>query len=181
MNSKIVFDKSCLSSFFWVQESQLLLELYGGNIIIPSKVKEEFDRLKKLKIPYFFTKEIEKICDTKKIENYDVIIGNNNISSEYIRLLNNPFKVTEGEAAAISITKEISGCIASNNFPTLQKQLNITDIKNIGAVDILCEAFYSKLRSLEYLEEIKVKMGKKNQYLPKNKLEEILKIKGLNI
>ena len=46
MNSKIVFDTDCLSSFLCTGSEDILLKLYKDRIIIPDMVFKEFEKLK---------------------------------------------------------------------------------------------------------------------------------------
>ena len=41
MTNEYFFDTDCLSAFLWINDTNILKELYGGRIIIPSPVYDE--------------------------------------------------------------------------------------------------------------------------------------------
>ncbi len=41
MNEDLFFDTDCLSAFLWINNTNILEKLYGGDIIIPSPVYRE--------------------------------------------------------------------------------------------------------------------------------------------
>ena len=46
---KVIFDTDCLSSFLWVNEENIILDLFDGLIVIPDDVYEELSKVKSLK------------------------------------------------------------------------------------------------------------------------------------
>ena len=41
MTDRLFFDTDCLSSFLWVGQENLLLQLYQGRIVLPKQVFDE--------------------------------------------------------------------------------------------------------------------------------------------
>lgn len=41
MTEDLFFDTDCLSSFLWINDTNILQELYGGKIVIPDPVYQE--------------------------------------------------------------------------------------------------------------------------------------------
>lgn len=41
MTNELFFDTDCLSAFLWINDTNLLEQLYGGKIIIPGPVYQE--------------------------------------------------------------------------------------------------------------------------------------------
>ena len=41
MTDKLFFDTDCISSFLWVDETNIITELYGGRIVLPEPVYNE--------------------------------------------------------------------------------------------------------------------------------------------
>lgn len=41
MTDDLFFDTDCLSAFFWINDTNILHELYGGRIVLPELVYQE--------------------------------------------------------------------------------------------------------------------------------------------
>ena len=41
MTNDLFFDTDCLSAFFWINDTNILHELYGGRIVLPEPVDQE--------------------------------------------------------------------------------------------------------------------------------------------
>lgn len=41
MTDDLFFDTDCLSAFFWINDTNILHELYGGRIVLPEPVYQE--------------------------------------------------------------------------------------------------------------------------------------------
>lgn len=63
MNSKIVFDTDCLSSFLCTGSEDILLKLYKHRIIIPDMVFNEFEKLKMSSRMKFIWIKLNKYLD----------------------------------------------------------------------------------------------------------------------
>ena len=42
MTDDLFFDTDCLSAFFWINDTNILHELYGGRSVLPDPVYQEF-------------------------------------------------------------------------------------------------------------------------------------------
>lgn len=53
MTDQLFFDTDCISSFLWVKQENLILQLYAGRIVLPQDV---FNELSHPSIPHIKTK-----------------------------------------------------------------------------------------------------------------------------
>ena len=68
MTEQLFFDTDCLSSFLWVGQEQLLLQLYPGKIVLPKQV---FDELSHPSIRHIGAK-IESLQRAGKVSRRDI-------------------------------------------------------------------------------------------------------------
>ena len=67
---KVIFDTDCLSSFLWVNEENIILDLFDGLIVIPDDVYEELSKVKSLK------EKIDKLIKNNKITTKSILFMN---------------------------------------------------------------------------------------------------------
>ncbi len=179
MNSKIVFDTDCLSSFLCTGSEDILLKLYKDRIIIPDMVFKEFEKLKMSSRMKFVWLKLNKYLNSNEFELYEIKL-NTTTYQEFVRLTTHPYQIGEGEAATIAIVTTVNGYTASNNFKDIQQFIETGYIDNKTTIDILCEAYVYNIKTLQELENLRVDM--KNNWrrkLPNLSLEEELKERGI--
>lgn len=49
MTDELFFDTDCLSAFLWINDTNILHELYGGRIVLPEPVYQELKVLAAVK------------------------------------------------------------------------------------------------------------------------------------
>ena len=51
MTDDLFFDTDCLSAFLWINDTNILHELYGGRIVLPEPVYQEllFEKIRRSK------------------------------------------------------------------------------------------------------------------------------------
>ena len=107
----LVFDNDCLSSFLWVKRTDIIKQLFPGQIIVPSIVKNELSRVQHL------LDMLDAEASSGHFSIYDIQLATAAFS-EYLELTStsNPMRIGGGEAAAIAIARELDGTVASNNL-----------------------------------------------------------------
>jgi len=137
MTNDVFFDTDGISAFMWVGETNIIVELYGGNIVFPGEVYRE---LSNPKTPHLKGKADQLIkAGYARIETIEV--G----SSAYIVLkglntdINGPM-IGKGESAAIALAYTQHGIMASNNLKDISPYIKKYGIINITSLDILKEA-----------------------------------------
>ena len=178
MSSKIIFDTDCISSFLWTSSTELLIKLYKGRIVIPDIVHEELKKLKSDRVPSYLWENLERMINDGKIAIYTIAIGEEATIQEYLRLIENN-QIGKGEAATIAIAKTVKGYTASNNYKDIRRFIDSGEIENISTIDILCEAYVKKLKTIDEVEKIKAEMIKRRRKLPFESMHDILKDGGL--
>lgn len=186
-NSKIIFDTDCLSSFLWVDELNILYSLFQDSIKIPLAVYKEIERMKKSKKYSYVFSRLESSIKNQKIEILE--IQSESDIENMLESIRNDYKnetgkeIGAGEAEMLALAKYYNAiCIvksASNNLSDVHKIATKEKIANITTMDILCEAFTEKLKSLEELENIKKQMENKKRHLPKISVEDELKKRNI--
>ena len=115
LTKPLIFDTDCLSAFLWVNQQSLLVQLYPGQIVIPSEVLAElsFPGIAHLKARI-----------NLMIKNKDVKLASIQTGTEEYQLYRKMSAKPEpghviigkGEAAAIALAKVQNGVVASNNL-----------------------------------------------------------------
>ncbi len=140
MTDLIFFDTDCISAFLWVNNECLLSKLYFGNIVIPMQVYNELSNPRvawmKNRIDTLLNKGVASLEDINvDSKEYDL----------YYKLTRAPEKkhkiIGKGEAACISLAKNHSGIIASNNLRDIKDYVEEFGLNYITTGDILVEAY----------------------------------------
>ena len=104
MIEKIFFDTDCISSFLWVERTDIILELYDQRIILPEQVVDE---LSNPRVSHLSSK-VEQLLSQNEIEMAEIIVGTEE-SRLYYMLTRNPKSgqkpIGKGEASAIALSK----------------------------------------------------------------------------
>lgn len=115
MTKPLIFDTDCLSAFLWVNQQSLLVQLYPGQIVIPSEVLAElsFPGIAHLKA------RINLMIKNKDVKLASIQTGTEEYQL-YRKMTAKPEPghviIGKGEAAAIALAKVQDGIVASNNL-----------------------------------------------------------------
>ena len=139
MTDSFFFDSDCISAFLWVNNQNILSQLYSGKIIIPKQAYNE--------LSYPTTPHLKQRIDTL-IQSGDAEIFDMKIDSEeyklFIKMTTAPdddYKIIgDGEAASIALAKKYNGVIASNNLKDIAYYISKYNLSHITTGDILVEA-----------------------------------------
>ncbi|ACM61533.1 putative nucleic acid-binding protein [Caldicellulosiruptor bescii] len=170
MNLKmpVFFDTDCLCSFSWVNRLDIIVELFGNNVCIPSMVFKEIERLRYTK-SIFVYQNIKRKIETGefKLVKLDPL---DTLYSEFLELVD-PAKekpVGNGEAAAIVLAKQYNGTLASNNLKDVLPHIQPDQPPLITTETILYLAYQRKLISFQegqqILDEMKLRKRKLSTY-----------------
>lgn len=103
MTSEMFFDTDCLSSFLWINNTNLLHELYGGRIVLPEPVYQE---LSNPRVP-----QLKGRADAL-IASKDAFVQSIQVGSEEYKLYSSLIQekdgkksIGRGEAAGIALEK----------------------------------------------------------------------------
>lgn len=180
MTDELFFDTDCLSSFLWINDTNLLELLYGGNIVILAPVYQE---LSNPSIPH-----IKQRVDTL-ISNKSAIVQQIEADKEeyrlYRELINgskNEKAIGNGEAAGIALAKTYNGILASNNWKDIAPFIEKFNLKHIDTGQILLSGLEKGYITESQGNAIWQKMLKRKRKLPEaNFSDYICKYKSNNI
>lgn len=172
MTEDLFFDTDCLSAFLWINDTNILHELYGGKIVLPEPVYQE---LSNPSIPHIKQRA-------------DVMIRNNDVSVKMIDTDTEEYKlyvelvrgqkgeksIGRGEAGGIALAKTYNGVLASNNYKDIAPYIKKYNLKHIDTGQILLEALKNGLITEEEGNDIWRKMLDKKRKLPTNTFSEYL-------
>lgn len=85
MIEQIFFDTDCISSFLWVDRTDILLNLYGKQIILPEQV---LDELSNPSVRHLSTK-VNQLLSQNQIGTEKILVGTEE-SKLYYMLTRNP-------------------------------------------------------------------------------------------
>ena len=144
MTSDLFFDTDCLSSFLWVKNENILLQLYPGRIILPQQV---FAELQNPKIPHIATM-VKTLCSNGDISTKQILANTEEYSIYYDLAVSPPKGQTvigKGEAAAIALAKTYRGIIASNNLRDICPYIEKYNLNHVTTGDIMVAALAAGL------------------------------------
>lgn len=175
MTEELFFDTDCLSSFMWVNNTNILVELYGGRIILPDPVYQEIcnpcvPHLKKCADEMIEKKEVSVKTIEVETEEY-------NIYRELINGEKGHKGIGKGEASAIAMAKVYNGIIASNNYKDIAFYVKKYNLKHVDTGMILIEALEKRLITEVQGNEIWSKMLARKRLLPTKTFTEYLNSK----
>ena len=160
---KVIFDTDCLSSFLWVNEENIILDLFDGLIVIPDDVYEELSKVKSLK------EKIDKLIKNNKVTTKSILFNTPEYTL-FLEMTRKP-KITKliignGEASAISLCVYNDGILASNNLKDIDVYVNKYNLDLLTTPDILHMAYNKKMISEDKANHIWLEMIKKKRWLP---------------
>lgn len=165
--NKIVLDTDVISSFAWVERFDIIIELYSPNIIILDVVKDEL-----IKIRHLFNR-VNKYIDSEDIE-FIEIDPYSDEGLEYFNLRDNLWTVGSGEAACMAYCRYHNCILGSNNFADILNYCNKFGIQIKTTVEIMLEAYESKLIDFRIGTRIWDKMIEKRRKLPYRTFQEAI-------
>ena len=143
LTEPLFFDTDCISAFLWVDNESILSKLFPGRIIIPKEVYDELshpgvNRIKGLKA------QVDLMLQSGDAA-IETIITGTDAYALYCKLTNNPDPghkiIGRGEAASISLARERSGILASNNLKDVAVYVEEFGLKHMTTGDIMKLAF----------------------------------------
>ena len=172
MINDLFFDTDCLSAFLWVNDTNILHELYGGRIVLPEPVYQE---LSNPSIPH-----IKQRADIL-ISNKDASIKTIDAGTEEYKLYTSLVRgekgkksIGRGEASGIALAKTYNGILASNNYKDIAPYIEKYNLRHIDTGQILVEALRKELITESAGHDIWKKMLEKKRKLPVNTFSEYL-------
>lgn len=180
MTKPLFFDTDCLSAFLWVNNQNILVQLYPGRVIIPQAVYDELsnprvDHLKQRIDTLIGANEvsIETITiDTEEYELYRKMTSNSQQGRKAIG---------SGEAATIALAKVNNGIIASNNLRDVREYVEEYQLPHVTTGDVLVEALEKGIITEAQGNKIWMDMIKRKRKLGANSFSEYLSIKNREI
>lgn len=173
MTDNLFFDTDCISSFLWVNQENIFLQLYKGKIVLPEEV---FAELSKPSIPHLKSK-VESLIKDGKITTMEIMIN----TEEYNLFYNMSYRkevdgkqIGKGEAAALALAKVHNGILASNNLKDISSYVSYYNIKHLTTGDILVEALNKGLIEENDGNVIWSRMIEKRRKLPTNTFTDYL-------
>lgn len=171
MTEPLFLDTDCLSTFLVVGQENLVLRLYAGRIGIPQQVYEE------LKKVHFMKSKVDALRQAGKVVLYQ--ISASTVEGDlYFKLINKPdqgYKVIgNGEAAAITLTKQYNGILGSNNMRDILPYIRLYHLQHRTSADIMAEALDQHLISEGQGNVIWRDMRQRNRKLPADTFTEFL-------
>lgn len=179
MTKQLFFDTDCISSFLWVNQENILLQLYPGKIVLPQEV---FNELSNPSIPHI-KRKIISLCSNGDITTQK-IFANTEEYRLYYQLAISPLKgetvIGKGEATAISLAKVYGGIVASNNLKDISRYIQKYKLNHVTTGDILIVALTKGIINENTGNQIWSKMLSKRRLLPTASFSEYLETKRLN-
>ncbi|MBR5474759.1 MAG: hypothetical protein IKU83_05060 [Lachnospiraceae bacterium] len=172
MTNDLFFDTDCLSAFLWINDMNILHELYGGKIVLPEPVYQE---LSNPCIPH-----IKQRADFL-IENKDAFVKTIEVGTDEYRLYTSLIRgemgkksIGRGEAGGIALAKVYHGVLASNNYKDIAPYIEKYGLKHIDTGQILEEALEKGLITETEGNSIWSRMLAKKRKLPAGTFSEYL-------
>lgn len=99
--------------FLWINDTNLLVQLYGGKIVIPGPVYQE---LSNPSIPHIKSRaDVLLNKDVASVKQIDTDKAEYNLYRTLVKGSKNEKAIGKGEAAGIALAKTYDGVLASNN------------------------------------------------------------------
>lgn len=164
MTKDLYFDTDCLSSFLWINDTNILETLYGGCMVLPDPVYQE---LANPSVPH-----LKKRADAL-INKRMALVQTIEVNSEEYRMYRLLVKGDEGckaigrgEAAGIALASTYNGILASNNYRDIAPYIEKYNLRHVDTGLILKEALDKNVITEEEGNAIWQKMLNRNRKLP---------------
>ena len=172
MTDELFFDTDCLSAFLWINDTNILHELYGGRIVLPEPVYQEISNPS---IPHI-KQRADIMISSKDISVKTIDAGTDEykLYVELVRGNKGQKSIGRGEAGGIALAKMYNGVLASNNYKDIAPYIEKYNLKHIDTGQILVEAMKRGLITEADGNSIWSKMLAKKRKLPGNTFSEYL-------
>lgn len=172
MIDELFFDTDCISAFLWINNTNILSELYGGKIVIPEPVYVEMSNPC---IPHI-KRRVDGMISSKDVCVKTIEVGTEEYAlySSLIKSEKGKKSIGKGEASGIALAKVNNGILASNNYKDVAPYIKKYHLKHIDTGRILMEALTKGLITVENGDEIWANMLAKKRKLPTSSFSEYL-------
>lgn len=172
MTEELFFDTDCISAFLWINDTNILHELYGGRIVLPEPVYAE---LSNPCIPHL-KQRVDAMIDDSDVSVKTIETGTEEykLYTELIHPKKGQKVIGRGEAGGIALAKIYNGILASNNYRDIAPYIKKYNLKHTDTGQILEEALTKGLITEEEGNEIWSKMLAKKRKLPNGSFSEYL-------
>lgn len=165
MTDLLFFDTDCISSFLWVNQENLILQLYPGRVILPQDV---YNELNQPFLPHF-QRKLNSLTTNGDISTMPIMI--NTEEFQIFRELaiapqSGRKTIGKGEAAALALAKVNNGIIACNNFKDIRQYASLYNLNHVSTGDILVESLINGYIDENAGNQIWNNMIKKRRLLP---------------
>lgn len=148
MTEELFFDTDCLSSFLWINNTNIIEALYGGSVILPEPVYQE---LSNPSIPHLKQRTDELINrEVAKVQDIEVGSDEYKLYKSLVNGNENYKQIGRGEAAGIALAKTYNGILASNNYKDISYYITKYNLKHVDTGSILKEALEKKIITENY-------------------------------
>lgn len=176
MIKELFFDTDCISSFLWVKQENLLLQLYPGRIILPYEI---FIELSNPSIPHI-KRKITALCSNCDVSTMKIMMRTEEYKLFYEIAISPPkgeVVIGKGEAAALALAKVHNGIVVSNNMKDIKRYIEKLKLNHITTGDILVEAMNKELIDENIGNQIWANMLSKQRLLPTATFSDYLKLR----
>ena len=172
MTEDLFFDTDCLSAFLWINDTNILHELYGGKIVLPEPVYQE---LSNPSIPHI-KQRADAMISSRDVSVKAIEVGSEEykIYTELVHGVKGQKKIGRGEAGGIALAKTYHGILASNNYKDISSYIEKYHLKHIDTGQILEESLKRGLITEADGNNIWKKMLAKKRKLPAHTFSEYL-------
>lgn len=172
MTNDLYFDTDCLSAFLWINDTNILHELYGGNMVLPEPVYQE---LSNPCIPHLKQGVDQMILvQDMSVKTLDLGTEEYKLYYDLINGVGGMKIIGKGEASGIALAKTYNGILASNNYKDIQPYIEKYNLKHIDTGHILKEALEKGLITEADGNNIWSQMLAKRRILPAGSFTEYL-------
>jgi len=179
MTNNLFFDTDCISAFLWINDTNILHELYGGKIVFPEPVYQE---LSNPSIPHI-KQRADMLISNKdaSIKTIDTGTEEYKLYTSLVRGKKGQKSIGRGEAGGIALAKTYNGILASNNYKDIAPYIQKYNLKHIDTGQILVKALRKGLITETDGNNIWKKMLEKKRKLPANTFSEYLENKKKDV
>ena len=175
MTDNLFFDTDCLSAFLWINDTNIIEVLYGGNIVLPDQVYLE---LSNPHVPHLKTRADALISkNLASVKSIDVGTDEYQLYRNLTKGNKSNKAIGKGEAAGIALAATYKGVLASNNYRDIAPYIEKYGLRHVDTGMILSEALGKKLITEDEGNSIWQKMLNRNRKLPANSFSDYLKSK----
>lgn len=138
MTNELYFDTDCISAFLWINNTNILHELYGGKMVLPDPVYQE---LSNPCIPHL-KQQADQLVNAKDVSIKTIDLGTEEykIYNALINGADGRKVIGKGEASGIALAKTYNGILASNNYKDIKTYIDEYKLRHIDTGHILKEA-----------------------------------------